>query len=125
MNIYENVLILNQALSEDESKAAVTRITDLIVASGGEILKTDTWGKRRLAYEINKQRMGMYVLLLFKAPPLTIRKIENFFKVFDPVIKFMITRLSVKQVAALPPEVLGVPVTPQEVASPAEPAIEG
>lgn len=125
MNVYENVLILNQALSEDETKAAVTKITDLIAASGGEILKIDNWGKRRLAYEINKQRMGMYVLLLFKAPAPTIRKLENYFKVFDPVTKFMIIRLSAKQIAALPPEVLGVPVTPQEIATPPEPTIEG
>src|SRR5512139_3060493 len=125
MNIYENVLILNQALSEDETKAAVTKITDLITASGGEVLKIDNWGKRRLAYEINKQRMGMYVLLLFKAPSPTIRKLENYFKVFDPVTKFMVIRLSAKQIAALPPEVLGVPVTPQEIASPPEPTIEG
>jgi small subunit ribosomal protein S6 len=125
MNIYENVLILNQSLSEDDLKAAITKISDLIVASGGEILKTDHWGKRRLAYEMNKQRMGVYVLLLFKAPAATIRKLEDYFKVFDPVMKFMIIRLSGKQIAALPPEVLGVPVTPQEISSPVEPTIEG
>ncbi len=121
MNIYENIVIFSQSLSEDELKAATDKVSELITSSGGEILKADVWGKKRLAYEINKQKMGVYVQFLFKAPSATIKRIEDYFKVFDPVIKFMVIKLGPKQVAALPKEVIGIPVTPQEVAAPREP----
>ncbi|MCL4457924.1 MAG: 30S ribosomal protein S6 [Nitrospirae bacterium] len=107
MNIYENVVILNPSLSEDELKSAVDKISDLIKNAGGEILKTDNWGKRKLAYELNKQKMGVYMLFLFKAPASVIKKIEGYFKVFDPVIKFMVIKLDKKQIAALPKEAAG------------------
>lgn len=124
MNIYENTVILNPSLTEEELKSAAEKITDLITNSGGEVLKTDVSGKRRLAYELNKQKFGFYVLFLFRAPSSTVRKIEDYFKVFDPVIKFMVIKLGKKQVAALPREVLGIPVTPQEITSLSEPPAE-
>ncbi|MBF0557698.1 MAG: hypothetical protein HQL08_02845, partial [Nitrospirae bacterium] len=54
-----------------------------------------------------KQKMGVYIFFLFKSPAAVIGKIESFFKVFDPVLKFMAIRLGSKQIASLPKEVLG------------------
>lgn len=127
MNIYENTVILDPALSEEEIKSAIDKITDLITNSDGEILKIDNWGKKKLAYELNKQKMGTYVLFLFKAPPSVIKKIESYFKVFDPAIKFMVIKLNKKQIAATSADVLGIPAIPQEEASPQvqQPAAEG
>ncbi|NTU43399.1 MAG: 30S ribosomal protein S6 [Nitrospirales bacterium] len=104
MNIYENVVILNPSLSEDEVKAAVEKISSLITNNGGEVLKVDHWGKRRLAYELNKQKFGIYILFLFKAPSNVVGEIESYFKVYDPIIKFMVIKLTKKQLATLPPE---------------------
>ncbi|MFO0754170.1 MAG: 30S ribosomal protein S6 [Thermodesulfovibrionales bacterium] len=123
MNIYENIVILHPALNEEELKNAIDKISDLIRNSGGEVLKAENWGRRKLAFELNKQKMGVYAFFLFKSPSPTIRKIEEYFKVFDPVIKFMVVRLGAKQIAALPKEVLGVPAAPQE-AAPAAPQAE-
>jgi small subunit ribosomal protein S6 len=109
VNIYENVVILNPSLSEDEVKSAIDKISDLIKNSGGRILKIDSWGKRKLAYELNKQKMGIYVFFLFQSPSLLIKKIEDYFKVFDPVVKFMVIKLDKKQIAALPKEIFNVP----------------
>ena len=67
--------------------------------------------------------MGFYVLFLFKSPTAAVRKIEDYFKVYDPVLKFMVIRLGKKQIAALPKEVVGIPVTPEEMASPVEPKV--
>jgi small subunit ribosomal protein S6 len=88
------------------------------------MLKVDVWGKRKLAYEMNKQKMGSYYLLIYKAPPAGIKKLEEYFKVLDVVLKFMIVKLGIKQIAALPKEITGLPVTPEEVAAPAD-AAEG
>lgn len=116
MNIYENVVILNPSLNEEELKSTVDKITELIKNSGGDVLKVDNWGKKKLAYELNKQKMGVYFFFLFKAPSSAVRKIEDYFKVLDSVVKFMVIKLSKKQIAALPKDVTGIPVTSQETA---------
>jgi len=98
MNIYENIIILDAALSDEEADAAITKIKDLISGHGGEVLKVDIWGRKKLAYEIKKQKKGLYVLLFYKTPPATVKKIEEFYKVFDAVLKYIIIKLSGKQV---------------------------
>lgn len=101
MNIYENFVILNASLSDEEITAAVSRIKDLVVNAGGEVIRADHWGRRKLSYEIKKQTKGFYVLFVYKAPAATIKKLEELYKVFDPVIKFMVIKLGVKQVKHL------------------------
>ncbi|MBI5101487.1 MAG: 30S ribosomal protein S6 [Nitrospirae bacterium] len=101
MNIYENIVILNASLPDEEITAAINRIKDLIVNAGGEPLKTELWGRRKLTYEIKKQNKGYYVLFIFKTPAATIKKLEEFYKVFDAVIKFMVIKLGPKQVKHL------------------------
>lgn len=101
MNIYENIIILNASLSDEEINTSISRIKDIIIKSGGEVLKTDAWGRKKLGYEIKKHSKGHFTLLIYKTPPSTIKKLEEFFKVFDPVIKYMIIRLGPKQIKHL------------------------
>lgn len=97
MNVYENIVILNASLNDEEMESAISKIKELIVNNGGEVLKIDVWGKRKLAYEINKHKKGLYVLLFYKTSPSTIKKLEDFYKVFDAIVKYMIIKLSRKQ----------------------------
>jgi small subunit ribosomal protein S6 len=101
MNIYENIIIMNAAISDEEAEAAVTKIKDLVTSQGGEVLKVDVWGRRKLAYEIKKQKKGLYVLLIYKTPSATVKKLEDFYKVFDAVLKYMVVKLEKKQVQEL------------------------
>jgi small subunit ribosomal protein S6 len=101
MNIYENIIIMNAAISDEEAEAAVTKIKDLVTSQGGEVLKVDVWGRRKLAYDINKQKKGLYVLLIYKTPAATVKKLEDFYKVFDVVLKYMVVKLEKKQVQEL------------------------
>jgi small subunit ribosomal protein S6 len=101
MNIYENIIIMNAAISDEEAEAAVTKIKDLVTGQGGEVLKVDVWGRRKLAYEIKKQKKGLYVLLIYKTPSATVKKLEDFYKVFDAVLKYMVVKLEKKQVQEL------------------------
>ncbi len=96
MNVYENIVILNAAINDEEIESALSKIKDLITSNGGEVLKIDVWGRRKLAYEINKHKKGLYVLLFFKTSPTTIKKLEDFYKVFDAIIKYMIIKLGPK-----------------------------
>jgi|WetSurMetagenome_2_1015567.scaffolds.fasta_scaffold00081_46 small subunit ribosomal protein S6 len=122
MNMYETVVILNPSITDDEAKAIIDKITEIVVTSGGEMLKVDPWGKRKLAYEMNKQKMGNYFLLIYSAPSACVKKLEEYFKVLDIMLKFMVIRLSHKQIAALPREISGLPVAPEEVVAPADTA---
>jgi small subunit ribosomal protein S6 len=101
MNIYENIVIFNVALSDEEVEAAIGKIKALITGSGGEVITLQIWGRRKLAYEINKHKRGLYVFLVFKTPSATIKKLEEFYRVFDAVIKQMIIKRSAKQVEYL------------------------
>ena len=101
MNIYENVVIFNASLPDEEINGSVSKIKDIIINAGGEILVAEMWGRRKLSYDIKKQNKGFYALFIFKAPPATVKKLEEFYKVFDPVIKYMVIKLDPKQVKHL------------------------
>ena len=80
MNIYENIVILNASLGDEEIETASGKIKDLITNSGGEILNTEVWGRRKLAYEIKKQKKGFYLLLVFKSPSAAIKNLKTIIK---------------------------------------------
>src|SRR5574340_22168 len=101
MNIYENVVILNASLADEEINGAVSKIKDIIMNAGGEVLVAEMWGRRKLSYDIKKQNKGFYALIIFKAPPSSVKKLEEFYKVFDSVIKYMVIKLDPKQVKHL------------------------
>lgn len=98
MNFYENIVIINGSLGDEEIKAATEKVKNLITGFGGEILKAEEWGKKKLAYEVKKQKKGFYLFLIFKAPSAAIKKIEDYYRVYDPIIKHMVLRLGKKQI---------------------------
>jgi small subunit ribosomal protein S6 len=115
------ITILNPSLNEEDTQKAIDRIKELLLKEKGIILKSENWGRRRLAYELNKQSEGTYFFLIFQASPNSILAIERFYKVFDPVIKFMVIKLNQKEkeaiIGKLKPEL-------QEEEKPVEPETE-
>jgi small subunit ribosomal protein S6 len=101
MNFYENILILSPDLDDKELESAVERVKNIVIKSGGEILKSENWGRRKLAYNLKKQDKGVYYLLVFKSPPEVVSEIERLYKVFDSLLKFLVIKLKKKQVAAV------------------------
>jgi len=97
MNYYEKVIIFDPNLDDSAVEENVGKMKDLIVRQGGEMLKSENWGRRKLAYALNKHQKGNYMMLLFKAPPSTIIELEKFCKVVDPIIKFMVIKLTKKK----------------------------
>ncbi|MBI5097834.1 MAG: 30S ribosomal protein S6 [Nitrospirae bacterium] len=97
MNYYEKVIIFDPNLDDSAVEETVGKVKDVIVRQGGEILKTENWGRRKLAYILNKHQKGNYIFLLFKAPSATIAELERFCKVVDFVIKFMVVKLTKKK----------------------------
>ncbi len=97
MNIYEKIVIIDPNIDDTAAAETVGKIKDIIINKGGEILKTENWGRRKLAYILNKHQKGNYILILFKSPPTTIMDLERFCKVTDSVIKFMVVKLTKKK----------------------------
>ncbi len=101
MLYYENILILDPNLDDKAIEDAVERVKNLIIKNGGEILKSENWGRKRLAFTLKKQKKGAYILLLLKLSPTAIIELEKFYKLFDPLVKFLIIKLKKKEVEAV------------------------
>jgi small subunit ribosomal protein S6 len=101
LNYYENIVILSDTLPEEELRSAIERIKSVMTEAGAQILKADEWGNRKLAYEIEKRKKGFYILFYLKAPATLVKRLEEFYKVFDPVMKFMVIKLGPKETKAL------------------------
>ena len=97
MNLYEKIIILDANLEDTAADETVGKIRDTIINQGGEILKTEKLGRRKLAYELNKHQKGNYIMLLFKSPPPTIAALEKQCRIMDPIIKFMAVKLTKKK----------------------------
>ena len=93
MNHYETVFILNPVLSEEQTKEAVGKFTDLLKSKGSEIVNFEKWGLKKLAYPIQRKNTGFYHLVEFKADPTTIAVLEVEMKRDEKVMRF----LTVKQ----------------------------
>ena len=90
-NAYETVFILSSKLNEEAVAALVTKFKDLIAANG-TVDGVDEWGKRRLAYEINKETEGYYVLVNFTSAPAFTAELDRIYKITDGVIRSLIIR---------------------------------
>jgi len=89
---YELLLILNPTLNEEERAAVLTRIDTLITENGSKPDNVEEWGKRKLAYEIDKMNDGYYVLYDFKAEPTNVAEIDRVLGITDAVVRFIIVR---------------------------------
>lgn len=98
VNTYETLFIVNPELEEGEIEKTIDVVRDVITAGGGTILKIDTWGRRQLAYEIQKKREGYYVILYFQAPPTLISEMNRRYKLTDTIMRYLILQLRKDQV---------------------------
>ena len=93
MNKYESIIIINPSLEEQGIKEVITKFTDLINSNdNGKALKVDEMGKKKLAYEINKQTEGYYVVYTFEAKPEFISELERIYRITESIMKFITVR---------------------------------
>ena len=89
MRRYEVLYIVHPDLTDEEIKAVSDRYSELVTAQKGTIIKVEDWGQRRLAYDINKQGKGSYILIDFYGPGSMIKEIERNFRIDDKVLKYL------------------------------------
>lgn len=91
MSKYESVVIINPGLEENGIKSLIQKITDLI-NSDGKVENVEEMGKRKLAYEIKKQKEGYYVVVNFEANPALIAELERIYRITDTILKFIVVK---------------------------------
>jgi small subunit ribosomal protein S6 len=92
MRRYELMLVLRPDVPDDRSQAVIERITRQITAAGGQIAKVAPWGRRRLAYPIDRYREGSYHIILFHAPGDALAELEHSLLITEEVLRHLITR---------------------------------
>lgn len=90
MREYEVMLILPPDADESVVATSVDRIGRTIGDAGGEVGKIDRWGRRRFAYEIDKQTEGYYVVVAFKADPAVLAELDRALSLADEVVRFKV-----------------------------------
>jgi len=104
MRPYEVMIIFDPNLEDDAVRAEVDRSTELIRSRGGNPGRVERWGKRRLAYEIRRQREGSYVVLEAQAEPATMADLSRALTLTDGVLRH--------KVIHLPDKATGTPARP-------------
>ena len=93
MRRYELMLVLRPDVPDDRSQAVIDRTTRQIVSSGGQIVKVAPWGRRRLAYPIDRHREGSYHIILFEAPSGAVAELERVLLITEELLRHLITRV--------------------------------
>ncbi|MCR5477617.1 MAG: 30S ribosomal protein S6 [Lachnospiraceae bacterium] len=92
MNKYELAVVVSAMLEDDARAAVVDRCKALVERFGGQIAEVDDWGKKKLAYEIQKMKEGYYYFIRFEAEPTAPAEIESRVRIMDGVIRFLCVR---------------------------------
>ncbi len=104
MKDYETIFILAPNMSEEEVEKVSQRMQEVVAGSGGEIMKVEKWGKKKLAYPVKKHKKGEYVFFQYQGGSAAVSELERNFKMTDSVIKFMTIKVDKDMLAPPVPE---------------------
>lgn len=92
MSNYEGLFIIKPELKEEDTKNVIKSISDAITKGGGAIKKEENWGRKQLAYPVNKSKDGYYYKVDFDLDPAQVIKIEATYKLNTDILRTMITK---------------------------------
>lgn len=92
MNKYELALVLSAKLEEEERAAAFEKVNAYITRFGGTVTNVDEWGKRKLAYEIQKMKEGFYYFIQIEAGADMPAQLERRLRIMEPVLRYLIVK---------------------------------
>lgn len=90
---YETIFIVNPNISDDDVNKTTEKMQEIVTREGGQILKVENWGKKKLSYEVKKQKKGTYAYFLYEAGPTLVAELERNLRLSDAVLKFLTVRL--------------------------------
>ena len=86
---YESTVMINAALDDEQIEVEVSRLKENIINLGGEIIDIDKVGRKRLAYVVNKSKIGYYAIFRFNAPSNIVAKLERSYTLDDNILRFL------------------------------------
>ncbi len=101
MAIYETIFILDSLMPPKEIDAAIERFSSIITSNGGKVRKVEKWGKRRLAYEIEKKQYGFYGSIEFEGTGNIPKELESEYNFNDKVLRYLTYRYDKRKLKAM------------------------
>ena len=89
MNKYELAVVVNAKIEDDARAAVIEKVQSYITRFGGQVSDVDEWGKKRLAYEIQKMREGYYYFIHFESESTSPAEIEKRIRIMDNVLRYL------------------------------------
>ncbi|MCI0530170.1 MAG: 30S ribosomal protein S6 [Nitrospira sp.] len=99
MNFYESIFIARPSLLDEEIAKINEKVKGIIEQAGGTVQKIENWGKKKLAYEVQKEKKGTYVFLFFQSDGKIISELERAYRLDDGIMKFLTVKLDKKDLA--------------------------
>lgn len=96
MTKYESAILFDPELPEERRKEFLAKIEGIIASFGGEVIKQDDWGIRKLAYPIQKKHNAYYTFLIYSGRRGVVEEVERNIKIFDGVMRHMTSRVDVE-----------------------------
>ena len=96
MNKYELAVVLTTKIEDEERAASIEKIKEVIARFGGVVTNVDEWGKKRLAYEIQKMKEGFYYFIQFEAESSAPAEIESRIRIMDNVLRYLVVKNETK-----------------------------
>ena len=93
MRDYELVIIISPEVAEEDVPGTIDKVSEFITSRGGDVTAVDRWGKRKLAYPINRFREGNYVLSQIKLEPEITAELEANLKISEDILRHLLVRL--------------------------------
>jgi small subunit ribosomal protein S6 len=93
MQLYESIFIVRPSLSEEDTNKIIAKMKGVVERSGATLLKLENWGKKKLAYEVKRERKGTFVHLHFRSGGSVVGELERSYRLEDSVLKFLTVRL--------------------------------
>lgn len=91
MRTYEALYIVRPDKSDDEIQTIANEVAEMVTTNGGSIVRSEIWGKRKLAYEVKHFSEGVYILIRFQAEPTFIKRLEQHFRLSESIIRYLTT----------------------------------
>ena len=92
MNKYELAVVVSAKIEDDARAAVIEKVKEMITRFGGNVTDVDEWGKKRLAYEIQKMREGYYYFIQFEADAACPAEIERHIRIMDNVLRYLVVK---------------------------------
>lgn len=121
---YETTVIINASLDDAQVDGVTGRIQDTITKNGGTINALNKWGRKRLAYTINKKTNGFYVNIEFNAPGTLLALLERSYQLDEMILRHLTIKLDTKALKAKAAALAALAAQPEAVPAPAVPARE-